>query len=82
MRKKFSAPPAPEDLPRVSCPDFRGKLLPAIFIWNPNQTADNLCLGKGYDFERARLEVREHGLQPHIRSRGGETAEKFHPARR
>jgi transposase len=43
---------------------------------------DNLCLDKGYDSERVRLEVREHGLQPHIRSRGEEVAEKSHPARR
>jgi putative transposase len=43
---------------------------------------DNLCLDKGYDFERVDLEVREHGLQPHIRSRGEEVAEKSHPARR
>lgn len=43
---------------------------------------DNLCLDKGYDFERVRLEVRENGLQPHIRSRGEELEEKSHPARR
>jgi putative transposase len=43
---------------------------------------DNLCLDKGYDFERVRQEVRENGLQPHIRSRGEEIAEKSHPARR
>lgn len=43
---------------------------------------DNLCLDKGYDFERVRLEVRENGMKPHIRSRGEEIEEKSHPARR
>ena len=43
---------------------------------------DNLCLDKGYDFERVRLEVCENGLEPHIRSRGEEIEEKSHPARR
>jgi putative transposase len=43
---------------------------------------DNLCLDKGYDFERVRLEVRENGLQPHVRSRGEEIAQKSYPARR
>ena len=43
---------------------------------------DNLCLDKGYDFERVRTEVQENGLYPHIRSRGEEIAEKSHPPRR
>jgi transposase len=43
---------------------------------------DNLCLDKGYDYERVRSEVRENGLQPHIRSRGEEIVEKTYPARR
>jgi transposase len=43
---------------------------------------DNLCLDKGYDFARVRTEVQENGLQPHIRSRGEEIKEKFHPVRR
>jgi len=46
------------------------------------ETPDNLCLDKGYDFERVRLEVNENGLKPHIRSRGEEIEEKSHPARR
>ncbi len=43
---------------------------------------DNLCLDKGYDYERVRREVEEHGFAPHIRSRGEEIGEKTHPARR
>lgn len=43
---------------------------------------DNLCLDKGYDFERVCLEVQENGMRPHIRSRGEEIEEKSHPARR
>lgn len=34
------------------------------------------------DFERACPEVRENGMQSHIRSRGEEAAEKSHPVRR
>lgn len=43
---------------------------------------DNLCLDKGYDYARVKLEVAEHGLEGHIRSRGEEIAEKLYPARR
>lgn len=45
-------------------------------------TPDNLCLDKGYDYSRVRLEVEDNGLAAHIRSRGEEIADKSHPARR
>lgn len=45
----------------------------------------NLCLDKGYDYDRVREEVFICGLEPHIRSRGEEKVERnegSHPARR
>ncbi len=53
--------------------------------WTP-ETAPNLCLDKGYDYERVEEEVKQYGYQPHIRRIGEEKlnneGQKEHPARR
>ena len=55
----------------------------AILVFESgDETINNLCLDKGYDYERVRQEVRGYNLEPHIRSRGEEVTEKAHPARR
>lgn len=51
-----------------------------------SETAPNLCLDKGYDYERVKAEVEQYGYQPHIRRIGEEKlnneGQKEHPARR
>lgn len=42
----------------------------------PEETAQHLCLDKGYDYAECRQEAEDHGYIPHIRSRGAEQEEK------
>ena len=66
-----------------------GSTIETIFIQQPQWTPEispNLCLDKGYDFERVEAEVKQYGYQPHIRRIGEEKqnaeGEKQYPARR
>ena len=68
--------------------DFKllDKTIEAIVVERPDNTAQNLCLDKGYDNAHGWLLSYFHGYEPHIRQIGeeklDEQGEKTFPARR